>query len=241
MLRALIQKQEGDRAILSPAEVHHLVRVRRARKGLRFEGLNKDGRVYLCILAEDETGWYGAVEQELTGDRESALRISLAPALISKDKFEWILQKSVELGVHEILPMVTQRTEIRLDEKRSEKKLVRWSRILEEAVKQCGRSRVPRLHAPASMEQVLESRRVVYKIYFDGRAEKGLKDILVSEASLGECLVLVGPEGGWDDRDRQILEQFDVVPAGIGPRILRAETAALSVLSILQYQLGDMG
>ncbi len=109
MYRALIHLNEQGRVVLPEDELHHLVRVRRARRGDRFLGLDGNGRVYLCRLERAREGWYGSVLEELEEHGASALRVTLAQALIKKNKFEWVLQKATEIGVSEIVPLITVR------------------------------------------------------------------------------------------------------------------------------------
>lgn len=239
MATILIERIDGDRAFFSQAELHHLIRVRRFRAGDRFEAVTEDGRRLSCVLCQDGSDWYGSIEREQGQAHESSLELILAPALIKKDKFEWILQKATELGVSEIVPTVTQRTEIRLDEGRAEKKLVRWQRILIEAVKQCGRSHIPGIRAPQRLSDVLEQFGQCEKIAFDESGDVGLSEV-VSEIQGSRLMVLIGPEGGWDERDRARFERAGVKRVKVGPRVLRAETAAIVALSVLQFTCGDL-
>jgi 16S rRNA (uracil1498-N3)-methyltransferase len=221
-------------------ELHHLVRVRRARRGDRFLGLDGNGKVYLCRLERAREGWYGSVLEELEKQGTSALQVTLAQALIKKSKFEWVLQKATEIGVSEIVPLITVRTQLRLNPEREETRMKRWRKILLEAVKQCGRPHVPKLAHPIALEGFLDGASAELKLVLDEKGEFSLKELLRENQQVTSCLVIVGPEGGWDETDRELFRQKKVPSVSLGARILRAETAPVTILSILQYELGDL-
>ena len=157
MVRVLTSSREGERVILQKDELHHLVRVRREKEGSLFEALDLEGGVaYRCRLCREDKHWFGQIVETLTNDVEPSLRVTLAQALIKKDKFEWVIQKATELGVSRIIPLITYRTEVRLNEFRERKRLQRWHRISAEAVKQCGRTKLPQLDPPNLIERTTQ-------------------------------------------------------------------------------------
>lgn len=236
----MIHELEGERVLLPREELHHLVRVRRLRDGDFFEALNVDeGTVYRCKLSKAAGSWHGLVIDILEAEPEPAIRITLAQALIKRDKFEWMIQKATELGATEIIPIITHRTEIRLDEKREQRKLQRWAKILAEAVKQCGRTRIPPLLPPISLAVLLDERTEQVKIILDEASEVPLARVLKSIGPIKDCMLVVGPEGGWDQRDRDLFVGKQLHLARLGPRILRTETASLAALAVVQYECGD--
>lgn len=240
MYRALIHLNEQGRVVLPEDELHHLVRVRRSREGDRFLGLDGNGKVYLCRLEQAREGWYGSVLEELEEPGTSFLQVTLAQALIKKSKFEWVLQKATEIGVSEIVPLITVRTELRLNPEREETRMKRWRKILLEAVKQCGRPHVPKLAHPIALEEFLDGAAAELKLVLDEKGEFSLKDLIQENRQATSCLVIVGPEGGWDETDRLLFRQKKIPSVSLGARILRAETAPVTILSILQYELGDL-
>jgi 16S rRNA (uracil1498-N3)-methyltransferase len=141
--------------------------------------------------------------------------------------------------VSEIIPILTCRTEIRLDEKREQRKLQRWGKIVAEAVKQSGRSRLPILGSPVSLATLLKERTEGLWIVLDEATDFPMRQLLAKCHSAENCILLVGPEGGWDDRDREILSAERSHSVSLGPRIMRAETASIAALAVLQYELGD--
>lgn len=240
MYRALIQLSKPGHVILPEDELHHLVRVRRARKGDRFLGLDGTGRVYLCRLERAGEGWYGSVLEELEKQETPTLQVTLAQALMKKSKFEWVLQKATEIGVSRIVPLTTARTELHLKAERKETRMKRWRKILLEAVKQCERPEIPQLADPMALEEFLAEAAADLKLVLDEKGEASLRDLLGANREITSCLVIVGPEGGWDEADRRLFREKKVPCISLGSRILRAETAPVTILSILQYELGDL-
>jgi 16S rRNA (uracil1498-N3)-methyltransferase len=172
---------------------------------------------------------------------ESTLKLTLVQSLIKKDKFEWVLQKAVELGVNEIIPVITERTQIHFDEKKERRKLLRWERIVSESAKQCGRDVIPEIQSPVQLRKVLLNRSDHFNIVFDEHAESAPGDLwseLTREACT--CAVFIGPEGGWGSSDREHFKNSEAMFVKLGPRILRAETAAITALTVLQYEFGDL-
>lgn len=240
MRRVIARRREEDRVYLDEGEAHHLTRVLRLREGDTFEAILPPETRFLCRLIRGPSGWIGIALEESATTWESPLRICLVQALIKGDKFEWVLQKAVELGVAEIQPMLTHRTEISLTDRRQERKLSRWSKILNEAVKQCGRTGVPVLHDPRHLSYILSERSDQLSLCLDEAAPAPLEACLRGSGSVGSCAVFIGPEGGWDETDRTLFRRSNVAAARLGPRVLRTETAAVAALSILQYRLGDL-
>lgn len=116
----------------------------------------------------------------------------------------------------------------------------RWRKILLEAVKQCGRPHVPELARPIVLEEFLDGASAELRLVLDEKGEFSLKELLRKNQQVTSCLVIVGPEGGWDETDRRLFRQKKVPSVSLGARILRAETAPVTILSILQYELGDL-
>lgn len=241
MNRVFLQAVEGNRADLSRDELHHLVSVLRTRPGEIFEGITGEDFRYRCRLVEDGSGHYGEILGTIGHEAESPLRIELAAALIKREKFELVLQKATELGVVRIVPLFTSRTEIRLDSRREEKKVERWARIISESVKQCGRNRIPALAHPCNLEDYLASDQGKSFLVLDEEAELPIRNAVHSLRGALEISVVIGPEGGWSEEDRLLMRRCpDLIRAGIGPRVLRAETASVAALTIVQYELGDL-
>jgi 16S rRNA (uracil1498-N3)-methyltransferase len=239
--RVIAQLIEDDKVLLSEEESHHLVRVLRVRPGDIFMAHDGKGGIYRCRLAKGPGGWHGEIVEKVESQTESALSICLAQSLIKKDKFEWVIQKAVELGIEAIIPVISWRTEIRLDEGGLSHKMQRWEKIVAEAFKQSGRKVLPTLHAPLPLETFLQNWSADLRFVLDEAGGVPLRSLLQEKRSARSCYFLVGPEGGWDERDRQLLSTHGVTAVQLGKRVLRTETCPITVLSILQYELGDLG
>jgi 16S rRNA (uracil1498-N3)-methyltransferase len=163
--------------------------------------------------------------------RESPLRIELAAAIIQVDKFELVLQKATELGVASIIPLVTDRIEVRAERYRG--KSERWAKIVLEAVKQSGRSIVPRIEEPTRFDDVVT--KAGLKFFFDADAEADRAPERADEVTL-----LIGPEGGWSEREIALARGSRCIVQRLGPRRLRAETAAIGAVSIIAARYGDI-
>ncbi len=240
MYRAFIRVVSARVAEVPRDEAHHLVKVRRLSKGDRFLGLDGAGGLYRCRLERSGKGWTAQVEERLSQPSESPLEITLAQALLKKDNFEWVIQKSAELGVDRIVPLTSVRTEVRPRPASAERKRVRWHKILAEAVKQSGRLRLPSLQDLTPLEDFCSADQSEVRLVLDEAATVPLREVVEQHSSPQSCSLIIGPEGGWEDQDREAFQRHSLQSAHLGPRILRAETAPIAALAILQYRWGDL-
>jgi len=174
---------------------------------------------------------------------EPKIGITLGQGLPKGEKLEWVLQKSVELGVMSFVPVVMDRSVKRPDTTDAVKKHARLIKIATEAVQQSGRVCVPEVTPYKDLTGFLAHTRYagLKLLMYEGENKKGLGEILRGAGEVKSVAVLIGPEGGLTDSEVHLAESFGFVSVGLGPRILRTETAGLSALSIIQYELGDMG
>lgn len=150
---------------------------------------------------------------------------------------DFIIQKAVELGVDEITPLLTNRTVVKIKEGKAQSKIKRFEKIIEEAAKQSKRKNIPIIHPPLSLGQLEVQDE--YTIVAYEEEEESLKTILETD-SINSVNVIIGPEGGFEKEEIEKLQGMGARSVSIGNRILRAETAALALLSILQYEKGDL-
>ena len=215
---------------VSGDEFHHSVRVVRVREGEEVEVFDKAGRIAKGVvesLGRDEA--VIRVGEELPS-REATLELHLAMAIINLEKFELVLQKATELGVKSIIPLVTERIELRKE--RYAGKLERWKKIVFEAVKQSGRSVVPLLEEPREFADVVQ--RAGTKIVFDADREPS-----PWPSSLQSATLFIGPEGGWSEDELDAARSHGCTFARIGPRRLRAETAAIVACALMAERYDD--
>lgn len=153
---------------------------------------------------------------------------------------ELIIQKAVELGVYEVVPVVTKRAVVKLDEKKAAKKVARWNAIAEGAAKQSGRNRIPEVHDVMTFAEALEFAKSldVRLIPYEKAEGMGTMKSAVDQIKPGESIgVFIGPEGGFEEAEIEQAMEQEIIPVSLGKRILRTETAGLTILSILMYHL----
>lgn len=221
----------GEQLTVSGEEFHHAARVVRVREGEEIELF--DGRGHGAkgrVVRIDRDTLAIAIDALLPSDRESPLRLELAMSIIQLEKFELVLQKATELGVHAITPVVTDRIELRAERYRG--KAERWEKIVFEAVKQSGRTAVPKLNAPAEFDEVIARDGV--RILFD--ADREPRQLVPTDAAT----LLIGPEGGWSERELELAVSRGATFQRLGPRRLRAETAAIVGVSLISARFGDL-
>jgi 16S rRNA (uracil1498-N3)-methyltransferase len=223
-------------AYLSSSQAHHLRHVLRLGTGDVVEVFDGEGQAY---LGDVEIQGPRVVVRSLRplSSEQAPVRIILAPALIKSAKFEWILQKATELGVHQIVPLATRLSDIRIPESKLGLRLQRWDRIVIEASKQSRRLVAPRLHQPMNFSDLL----------FSGEFSTCTKLLFYEKASnlwspgdvpgSGEIMLCIGPEGGWESREIEQAQSSGISVFSLGPWTLRAETAAVAALAILQHHL----
>jgi 16S rRNA (uracil1498-N3)-methyltransferase len=189
----------------------------------------------------------GKILEEKRQGPTSWLSITLGQAILKAKKMDWILQKATELGVSRIIPLVTERTIVTLRAERIDNQQRRWGEILKEAAQQSGRWDIPELDPPTDFMRLAERgpNFTLSLIPWEGECEKNfkntLRETLHSKPLPQKILVLIGPEGGFSQQEIEIARKHRIIPVSLGWRILRAETACLATLAMLQYELGDMG
>lgn len=221
-----------------PAETfHHAVRVRRLREGdglLLFSG---DGREALGTLIKvSRDGAEVAIFSLTTVSRESPLKLTLLQALSGADRMDYTLQKAVELGVTAIMPVVAERSIVRLEGARADKRAAHWRQIVISACEQSGRNDIPEVLPLLPLESALPtlSFRHSFVLSLDGGAR--LRN--VSQPS-GPIALLAGPEGGLTIDEEAAARKAGFKPVSLGPRVLRTETAAVAALAAMQSLWGD--
>lgn len=224
--------EPGSTVTITGEEFHHAVRVHRSKEGEEVELFDGRGTNVLARVVKLERE---AATAEVVGridSRESPLHLTVAIALIQPEKFEFALQKCVEAGAAVVTPLTSDRVEVRVE--RIAGKLERWRRIVAEATKQSGRSVVPVIEPVAAFREVA-ARSDVARIIFDADAEP-----TQLPSSLGAVLLLIGPEGGWSSEEIGFAITSGCAVQRLGPRRLRAETAAIAAVFAAQARWGDM-
>jgi len=229
----------GQRLRLPETASGHLLRVLRLREGDACVLFNGDGHDYPAKIVHAGKR-EGEVEITASGlvQTESPLALWLVQGLARGEKMDLILQKATELGVSGIIPVTSERSEVKLDAARAEKRLAHWRQVIIGACEQSGRARLPGICPPLPLAQCLSQLpQTGARWRLDLDAVKSLQEI-PRPAALPVVLA-IGPEGGWSPRDRHILAGLDFVGLRLGPRILRTETAGLAAIAVMQMRFGD--
>jgi 16S rRNA (uracil1498-N3)-methyltransferase len=227
---------------LSNDEARHLREALRLKPGdevFVFDGEGKEFRCSIARAQRDEAS-LTILEEVSPASPESPLRITLGVALLKGDKFDLVVQKTTELGVHQIVPVVTRYADIHLrDSSDANKRVSRWQRIALEAAKQSGRALVPRIDTPVSFSTFIADPSSAC-ILFSERRGQSLSEGLKAYNQPSELTAIVGSEGGWSDEELDAARDARCQIVTLSGRILRAETAAITVTALIQHQFGDL-
>lgn len=228
--------------VRQPETVHYVTRVLRLRPGDGVECFDGRGRVYEGRIGRvDREGFVIEVER-CHAPQEIRAQVTLVQALIKGERFEWLIQKATELGVARIVPLITQRTVVRPAAAGAQQKRARWERIAREAATQCGRAHVPDITSPARFTDVLplvttSALTLIATLAVDTRP---LREVLERQGRFGNAIVMIGPEGDFTPGEAAMAQDRGAHPVSLGPLTLRAETAGIAALSILQYAVGAL-
>jgi 16S rRNA (uracil1498-N3)-methyltransferase len=221
---------------LAPDEARHLRDVLRLKSGDEvyvFDGLGREFRCTVVMTMRDTAELRIEAEVE-PAKTESQLQLNLCVALLKGEKFDLVVQKATELGVQRVTPLITRYADVHLrDEADAAKRVARWQRIALEAAKQSGRAFVPQISSPVTFA-ALETEDLV--VMFSERGGESLRNV----PSSSSITTLVGSEGGWSDEELESARARDFHVVTLGGRILRAETAAITVTALLQHLFGDL-
>jgi len=227
----------GQTLALPPRPAQHLIQVLRLRPGDRLLVFNGDGRDFpALVLSAQRLGVQVRLETPGTPEPEPPLRIHLGIGITKGDRMDFALQKAVELGVAAISPLFAGRAVVRLEGERLAKRLEHWRGVMIAACEQSGRRRLARLNPAQPLEAWLRQGHP-YPLLLDHRATQSLPSL----AAPGPALtLLIGPEGGLAPAERELAYEAGFTGVSLGPRILRAETAPLAALAIVQALWGDL-
>ena len=237
---------QGTKVIITGNDVNHIKNVLRMQPGEEIAVSNgEDGKEYRCgieELYEDEIVCTLRFVKE--DGVELPSKIYLFQGLPKADKMELIVQKAVELGVYEIIPVATKRAVVKLDEKKAKAKIARWQTISEAAAKQSKRRIVPQIHTVMSFKEAVNYVKEFQVKFIPYELAEGMKKTreLIGGLKPGQDIaIFIGPEGGFEESEIQTALENGIEPITLGRRILRTETAGFTVLSWIMYQLEEMG
>lgn len=233
---------QDKKIIITGSDFNHIKNVLRMKIGEEIAvGNGEDGREYRCGIEEYTEDEVICTLRFIKEDGvELPAKIYLFQGLPKADKMEWIVQKAVELGVYEIIPVAVKRCVVKLDERKAAAKINRWQGIAEAAAKQSKRGVIPRIHSVMNMQEAaayageMDVRLIPYELA-DGMEHT--KTVIESVRKGESIAVFIGPEGGFEESEIRMAQETGIEPITLGRRILRTETAGLTVLSWLMYQL----
>ena len=232
----------GENAYIEGSDVNHIANVLRMKPGEELLISVKEDWDYLCKIVDIETDRVNLKVLESMEQRELPVNITLLQGIPKSDKLEMIIQKAVELGVSEIIPVKTKRVVVKIDEKKVDTKVNRWNAIAESAAKQSKRSIIPKVHEPMSIDNALEIVKdfgVKLIPYENADGIDKTRRILDNMDKTKNIAVFIGPEGGFEESEVERIKNSGFEVITLGKRILRTETAGLALLSNIMIRLED--
>lgn len=218
---------------------NHVGRVLRMAPGQKLELFDGSNQTFSAEITEaSKKHVWVYIESGNLDDRESPLDLHLGQVMSRGEKMEFTIQKSVELGVNTITPLISERCGVRLDPERLEKKLQQWQKIAIAACEQCGRNRIPEIRPVQSLETWCAEDDGAFKVNLHPRATESINTL---PTQLKKVRLLIGPEGGLSADEIAMTANYQFTDILLGPRVLRTETTALTAITALQVRLGDLG
>ena len=234
---------ENNTCIIEGEDVKHISKVLRCRIGEELEVCDNNNNEYICEITNiDKNQVELNIVEKVDIQRESDLKIKVYQGLPKGPKMEMILQKLTEVGVDEIILVQTKRTVVKVDDKKEDKKLERWERIIYEAAKQSKRGKIPTLRGVLTFKEALaDMKENDFNIApYENEKTKSIKQA-IKGVNINNIGIFVGPEGGFEETEIEAIEEIGGQSVSLGPRILRTETASLVASSIVLYELSDLG
>ena len=254
MIRLFLSPKEltSQEILIHGENAHYISSVLRVQTGDMLTIFDGQGNRYICMI--NKIHKKEVIVEKIKKEAysaESPILIALAQGIPKGDKMDFIVQKSTEIGVKKIIPLVTERSQVQHTAKTE-----RWRKIALSASQQSGREKIPDIEEPVSFKEFfnppiplltkgdeggLYDKTFRGIIFSEEEKNQNLKKVLKNFEGSATITLLIGPEGGFSDTETKIAVEKGFIAASLGPRILRTETAALSAISIVQYKLGDMG
>ena len=241
------EQVKNDTIEIVGKDVNHIKNVLRQKIGDKITICNNDTlQDYECEISKiEENKIYCDIKETLNTSSESNVKVTIFQGLPKADKMELVIQKSVELGVFDITPVEMKRCVVKLKENDKKKKIERWHKIAEVAAKQSGRNQIPKINDIIQIKNICQEMEksdivlVAYEKEENNTLKQVLKQLKEREYSNLKIGVVIGPEGGIEEQEIEMLKENGAEIITLGKRILRTETVALNVLSILMYELEE--
>ncbi|OTQ55903.1 16S rRNA (uracil(1498)-N(3))-methyltransferase [Gilliamella apis] len=218
---------------------NHLIRVLRMKTGESITLFDGSNQITPAVIHEvNKKTVIVKTANSVLDNRESPLNIHLGQVISRGDKMEFTIQKSVELGVNTITPLLSERCGVKLDQDRLEKKVQQWQKIVISACEQCGRNIIPNINPVMKLETWCANLTDSLKLNLHPKAKQGINQLPCDNNNIS---LLIGPEGGLSNEEISMTHQYQFTDILLGPRVLRTETAALTAITALQVRFGDLG
>jgi len=222
----------GQRIELPDDLAHHALRVLRLRHGTRITLFDGGGGHYPAVLEIENRRAWALVGEKVDADAELPVRCTLVQGIASGDKMDWVVEKAVEMGVAQLVPITARRSVIQLSADRREKRLRHWQRIAIAASEQCGRNRIMEVAPPQTLEQWLAHAEAgLLRLACHPDADQTLAGAV--EGHDGPLALMVGPEGGWSEEELGLMKEHGLATVRFGRRVLRTETAGVALMAAL--------
>lgn len=236
---------EGGTCMITGAEARHIARVLRMKPGDRMVLMDGKGRRFQAAVGEiGRHEVHAVLEARLPNPSPSPVEITLLQALIKSGPMDYLIQKTSELGADRLIPFEAIRSVVRPDETRLEKKMTHWKKVAKSAAKQSGRTKPLKVLPVSSFESLLgryKDDHALKVILWEEEDSTDLKEVLRATPAKRHYAGMIGPEGGFSGEEVDLAQRAGFIPVSLGRRILRAETAAIAITAIVQYELGDLG
>lgn len=228
----------GDQAVMTGDELRHARLTLRLGIGDTVRIMDGKGGSWEALIQSmgKEEGTLRLTDKEV--EPASPFRLVIAMGIVPGDRFEWALQKGTELGATNFIPLVTERTELKI--RGNWKRLDRLKRVIVSTCKQCGRARFPTISDPIPLRELGTDHYDLCVVFWEGKAVKPLKQVAEEIEPPGSCLMVIGPVGGLTVGEVELLKEKGCIVTGMGSRILRTETAVTTGAALLQYLWGDL-
>lgn len=233
-----------NQIIIDTEDVAHISRVLRLGIGDHVTVCDSQGTDYEAEIAEmEQKQIVCSITEKRASESEPNIKVTLFQGLPKASKMEYIIQKTTELGISEIVPVKLSRCVVKIDNKKDErKKLDRWQKISEAAAKQSGRGIVPQISEIMTLDEVIKRSKEfdLFFVPYECEEQKTLKEVLLSRSDIKTVGFIIGPEGGFDPAETEKLRENGIDTVTLGKRILRTETAGEAVLAMTMYEIGDI-
>lgn len=231
MQRYFVKEKNNNNFILTDGDIHHIKKVMRYKNNDKIE-IVYEKKVYLCNIDNIDLLELSVIDS-YKEDRELNIELTVAISLVQEQKFDLIIQKLTELGVTSIIPLKTERSIVKIDSSKEERKKLRWENICKEASEQSHRVTIPKIYNIMTMKELLKNKKELNLICSLNDRTKPLEEYLNN--NIKDVLFVIGPEGGFSPKEEEFLINNGFNGTTLGKRVLRVETAAIYIASIINY------